>query len=341
MESALPLDNPVDQRMYRSRYGGLWVDRRDAHDILADRHARGLISEVDADHVAHYIDHGYVVFGGAVSADLLDEYLAFLERCWDDPSSPVWVHSGGKLVRMSRDLYDDVAKVASLHAYFPRAGELLFPLPVLRFLTQIYDRPPVAFQTMSMRLGSEEPLHLDSGPLSLTEPMSLAASWLALEDVRENSGEFEFVPGCHRLPEQLYHGTTKAHNGDMLEYGRVLAKTLEMCKDRGLKTERFMARAGDVLIWHGDLMHGGAVIEDRSRTRKSLVTHFMPLGVMPTFYDFSKATECAYPTGGNCLDDRDVARSTPSMEPSWKQRVPMPVKAFARRHVDRLSSHLK
>jgi hypothetical protein len=284
-----------------------------------------------------------VIFPGAVSAELVDEYLDFFEHSWDDPSCRARVHSGGKLVRISRDLYDKVAKVASLHSYFPRAGELLFPPPVLRFLTQIYDRPPVAFQTMSMRLGSEEPLHIDTGPLSLTEPMTMTASWLALEDVRENSGEFEYVPGSHRLPELLHHGNTKAHYGDFAEYGRILVETREMCEERGLKTERFMARKGDVLIWHADLMHGGAIIEDRSRTRKSLVAHFMPLGVMPTFLDFSKATEYAYATGGYCLDDREFAARLPWSPPakSWKQKIPPPVKTFARRHVDRLSSHLK
>ena len=48
---------------------------------------------------------------------------------------------------------------------------------------------------MSMRKGSEEPLHIDTGPLTLTEPMTLCASWVALEDVQPDSGEFEYVPG--------------------------------------------------------------------------------------------------------------------------------------------------
>ena len=88
----------------------------------------------------------------------------------------------------------------------------------------------------------------------------------------------------------------------MAEYGRVLQRIHEFSAERGLKTERFMAKKGDVLIWHGDLMHGGAKIVDPSLTRKSLVAHFMPLGVMPNFYDFSNVTTYAYPNGGHCLD---------------------------------------
>ena len=356
MELAIPLGSPTMPPMYRSRYGGLWIDRRDAHEILADRQDRGLVTAAEAEGIAQYIEHGYVVFPKAVDAQLVDEYLDFFQECWDHPPDSVFAHSGGQVLPLSPQLYDKVAKVSSLHHFFPRAGELIFPPAVLRFLTQIYEREPAVFQTMSMRWGSEEPLHIDTGPLALTEPMSMAASWVALEDVQENSGEFQFVPGSHRLPELLHHGTTKAHHGDMLEYGKILNRTSEMCEERGLKTERFMARKGDVLIWHADLMHGGAVIEDRDRTRLSLVAHYMPLGVMPTFYDFSHVTEHAYESGGNCIDGRQArelkepaVKSDPPAAPApapstvqtLKRHIPLPVKAAARRAADKLGSYLK
>jgi phytanoyl-CoA hydroxylase len=353
MELTIPVDKPSEERMYRSRFGGLWVDRRDAHEILADRQSRGLVTEDEAVGLAQYIDHGYVVFPQAVPGELIDEYLDFFERMWDDAPSTIYAHSRGTVLSLSREFHDKVAKVSSIHSYFDRAGELIFPPAVLRFLTQIYDRPPVVFQTMSMLWGSEESLHIDTGPLSLTEPMSLAASWVALEDVQESSGEFEYVPGSHRVPEMLHHGATKAHYGDLIEYGRILRSTREHCDARGLKTERFMARKGDVLIWHADLMHGGAIIEDHERTRKSLVAHFMPLGVMPTFQDFSRVSEFAYPTGGHCIDalvkagpvqhvlTPVQAGEAPPSPKSWKQQIPLPVRAIARKTVDKVSARLK
>ncbi len=157
---------------------------------------------------------------GAVSDEVIDDYLDFFEHSWDDAPATICAYHQGQVQRMSRDLYDKVAKVSCLHWYYPRAAEIIFPPAVLRFLTQIYDRPPVAFQSMSMRKGSQEPLHIDTGPLTLTEPMSMAASWVALEDVKPHSGEFQFVPGSHRVPELLHHGVTKGHNGDMESTGR-------------------------------------------------------------------------------------------------------------------------
>jgi hypothetical protein len=44
--------------------------------------------------------------------------------------------------------------------------------------------------------------------------------------------------------------------------------------NRGLDWTTFPARKGDVFIWHAQLYHGGAPIEDMSLTRKSLVTHY-------------------------------------------------------------------
>jgi ectoine hydroxylase-related dioxygenase (phytanoyl-CoA dioxygenase family) len=352
MELAVPIHSTPEPPVFRSRYGGLWTDRNDAHDLLADLLTRGEVTKSEAQWLAHYIDHGYVVFPKAVDEELVDEYLEFFERAWDEAPDTIYAHSGGKVQLISRDLYDKVAKVSCLHWYFPRAGELIFPPPVLRFLTLLYQRPPVAFQTMSMRKGSEEPLHIDTGPLTLTEPMTMAASWVALEDVQPHSGEFEFVPGSHLLPEVLNDGTYKGHNGDMIAYGKVLQRTREMCEERGLKTERFVAKKGDVLIWHADLMHGGAPIEDPERTRKSLVAHFMPLGVMPTFYDFSRVSAFPYDNGGYCLDNLlyETTRRTAAVDrqddppaeraptKAWKEYVPLPMKAFVRKHVDRLSA---
>jgi phytanoyl-CoA hydroxylase len=342
--------------LYRSRYGGLWVDRRDAPDILEGRRARGEISDADAEVLAHYIDHGYVVFPKAVHESVIDEFLAVFETAWNAPPDRIFLHCKGQYLRMDRKFYDEVSKVGEMHTCFERAGELIFPPPVLRFLTQIYERPPVAFQTMTMRKGSEESLHIDTGPLTLTEPMSMVACWLALEDVQPRSGEFQFIPGSHNLPELLHHGTDKGHGGDYQEYDKVLKATLRMCEERGLETKTFMAKKGDVLVWHADLMHGGAPIQDRQQTRKSLVSHIMPFGVMPTFFDSSEVSAIRYARGGYHLDARWNAKPSRQQQEDvlsvaqhgkarpidlWREWVPLRVRervpssfaAWARRQV--------
>jgi phytanoyl-CoA hydroxylase len=354
MELELPDATASEEPLFRSRFGGLWIDRRDGHDLLAGKLSRGEVTAKDAEALTHYMDYGYVIFAKAVGDDVIDAYLDLFERSWDEAPPSIYVHVERRVEHISRQSYDKITKVSSLHCCFDQAGELIFPSAVLHFLTLIYDRPPVAFQTMTMRKGSEEALHIDTGPLTLTEPMTMAASWLALEDVRPGSGELEFVPGSHSVPEYLHHNMSKGHNNDMAAYGGVLQQMNAACAERGLITQRFEAKKGDILIWHADLLHGGAKIEDPLSTRKSLVSHFMPLGVMPTFYDSAEISALPYPNGGYCLDHLEVAtrnaaaasRSAgekPSQAPSQLRRlkryVPMPVRKIAREQVDWLASN--
>ena len=46
-----------------------------------------------------------------------------------------------------------------------------------------------------------------------------------------------------------------------------------------MPVKRLYVEAGDSLIWHPQLPHGGTPINDRSRTRFSLVLHNTPVGV--------------------------------------------------------------
>jgi len=358
MELAIPFESVPAEPMFRSRYGGLWTDRSDAHELLAERKKAGWYDDAEAERLAYYIDHGYVILPGATDPEVVDDYLEFFERSWDEVPEAVMVISKGLTYPMTREFYDKVAKVSSLHLYYPRAGELIFPPEVLTFLQDIYERPPVAFQTMTMRKGSEESLHIDTGPLPLTEPMTLCASWVALEDIQANSGEFQYVPGTHLVPERLHWGVAKGHDNDMAEYGQTLQYIRGQMDERGLKVKNFMAKKGDVLIWHGELMHGGAPIADPSLTRMSLVAHFMPLGVMPAFYDFSNVSTYPYANGGHCLDSiaprkprssRTMTKPTPDAPRTpkseaagstlrrVKDHVPLPVRSFVRQQANWLS----
>ena len=299
---------PYEDHIYYSRYGGLWTDRRDAHEVLTHKKADGQIDEEMARNFEHFIDKGYVIFPRAVANELIDEYLNMFEQAWLNPPAGIYAHCNRKILPLSMDLYDSIAKVSDLHYYFPRAHEIIFPEPVRRFLTLVYDRPPVVFQTKSMRKGTEEPLHTDTGPLALTEPVALTASWLALEDVDLRAGALEYISGSHHV-EVLVNGVSKAHHDDYVAYHNALTEIRQRCKENGLPVVKFTAKKGDVLIWAADLMHGGAKIDDPTLTRKSLVCHFMPLGAMPTFYDFSKVNYVPYPNGTYALD-RNTPRST-------------------------------
>jgi len=297
-----------DRLPYFSSCGGLWIDRYDWAERLERKRTSGEITPQEAEDLRFYSEQGYLIFPQAVPRTTADAYRAYFDRIWIDPPPNVWVIHQHKVKALDPVMIDDVAKVADLHYYFPRASSIVYPPRVRRFLEILYERAPVIFQSMTTRKGTEEVLHQDTGPLALTEPMSLTASWLALEDVTPGSGELQFIPGSHRVPEKLIDGCTKYHNGDMQKYHEVLEFARAGCRARGLEVKTFIAKKGDVLIWAADLLHGGLPIADPTLTRKSLICHFMPYGAKPLFYDAANVGYVDYGNGGYGLDRFDASQ---------------------------------
>ena len=54
----------------------------------------------------------------------------------------------------------------------------------------------------------------------------------------------------------------------------------EYLKEVAERYERktFIARRGEIFLWHGMLIHGGAPIQNPSLSRRSYVCHYIPQG---------------------------------------------------------------
>jgi len=69
-----------------------------------------------------------------------------------------------------------------------------------------------------------------------------------------------------------------------------------------LKRETFIARRGDVQLWHSDFAHGGSP-NLTTVSRKSVVFHYSPRGIVPRYAQYrpvqSKrhSLDCYYLTG--------------------------------------------
>jgi ectoine hydroxylase-related dioxygenase (phytanoyl-CoA dioxygenase family) len=162
----------------------------------------------------------------------------------------------------------------------------------------LFERPILAFQTLTFIYGSQQPLHQDSAYVRVSSPLELVASWIALEDIEEGSGELVYYPGSHRLPEHLFHGQYKwapAGSSELEGY----AKRLEQRACRaGLTPLSFRPRKGDVLIWSADLIHGGAPRSRPDATRRSIVTHYCPTDQRPAYFPNSETN----PVPGSKVD---------------------------------------
>jgi hypothetical protein len=96
--------------------------------------------------------------------------------------------------------------------------------------------------------------------------------WVALEDVDADNGPVFYYPGSQRLPDPFFQQFgLQAGLGSYDSYESAQEALLEA---HGLKPIEFHAKAGDVLIWSANLVHGGKPITKEGRTRWSQVTHY-------------------------------------------------------------------
>lgn len=151
----------------------------------------------------------------------------------------------------------------------PAVADLAAEPSVLEALTELYGRRPIPFQTLDFQRGSEQRLHADAVHFDSLPTGWMCGVWVALEDVGPHQGPVQLVTGSHRLaelrPERVVGDP--AHF-DYAQYEDLVAEAV-----RGLPVEPFLCERGEVLVWHGDLVHGGAPRRDPAATRWSQVTH--------------------------------------------------------------------
>jgi ectoine hydroxylase-related dioxygenase (phytanoyl-CoA dioxygenase family) len=56
-------------------------------------------------------------------------------------------------------------------------------------------------------------------------------------------------------------------------------------KRRGGTVKQFLAKRGDVLLWHGRLMHQGARPRDPKMERRSLIAHYSGINHRPNMHE--------------------------------------------------------
>lgn len=279
------------QAEYFSRFGGLWTDRMDAREIVAGKLQDGLIDEDEAGLIDHWIRKGYVILRNAVPAETCDELRQVIAEAWDrgDPRLQIFPPGSSAPLPPTDDAPRDRMRAVDVYVSFDAARRILLSPAIVRFLTVIFDRPPLLFQSLSFEKGSEQGMHQDTAYVVTSSPMELAAAWIALEDIRSGSGELMYYEGSHRTPEYYFSGEFKHWSPERdgpeqhEEWGRMLHGH---AKELGFTYRTFLPKQGDALIWSADLAHGGSPAKDRTATRRSLVGHYCPADVDPHYFSY-------------------------------------------------------
>ena len=289
-------DNPAAPP---SKFGGMWTDHGNALDLLAGKHELGLENDDQAALLSQWIRDGYVIIKNALPPSILDPARADLEAAYRGDLPNVIMECVEQQPRLSTFLPHHATlptKALDLHWLLPSTRRAIFAPKITDFLESVFERRPMASQTLGFWRGSQQGSHQDSAYVSYSLNMHFCASWIAYEDVQQGAGELLFYPGSQKLPEYLYvDGLKNIVDADRLHPQNVLSQQIAQhvnelpgrAAEAGLTEHTFLGKAGDVLIWSADLAHGGKPISANA-TRMSMVTHYCPKELTPLFFEQAK-----------------------------------------------------
>jgi phytanoyl-CoA hydroxylase len=221
----------------------MWIT--DEHRYQFEREGYAVVPGLfTAGEVAGYRDHFMRLRGqGAFPGDLVGV----------DPASNDPLKQYPRMIHMHR--WDDLSRRWMLDARLGECMTGLLGLEPFAVQTMLYFKPPGA---------RGQALHQDQYYLRVS-PGTCIASWLALDDCDEANGCLEVVPGSHRWPLLC---TEKADTTE--SFTDVTVPIPE-----GTEVRRVVMRAGDVMFFHGSLVHGSHPNRTAARFRRSLIGHYI------------------------------------------------------------------
>lgn len=134
-------------------------------------------------------------------------------------------------------------------------------------MTELLGEEPLAAQTMfyfKPPTARGQALHQDQMYLR-AQPGTCLAAWLAVDDCDVENGCMEIVPGSHTLP-LLCHV-----EADITQ--SFTSKTVPV--PEGYTPIPALMKAGDVLFFHGNLIHGSGANTSTHRFRRALIGHYI------------------------------------------------------------------
>ena len=244
-----------------------WLDEPDAAAKLA---ADPLLQQFDhetQEQLKSWVSHGYMIFKNFLSKDQVESINREIDRL--KHSKTIEPLPNGKLM------------FAFHHSEF--LDDIVRDQRFMHLFSYIFRQPVFPFQSINFDKGSQQRAHSDSIHMTTFPLGYLAAAWFALEDVKPDNGPLFYYPGSHRLPYFLNPSLDVAKSE--ISFRRDRYTLYEDAIDRQIQQtkipkERFLASAGDVLIWHANLLHGGEPIHDPLSTRKSMVVHYFGQNVI-------------------------------------------------------------
>lgn len=167
----------------------------------------------------------------------------------------------------SNDPLKKYPRMIHMHRWDETSLQWMIDPRINAHLTALAGREPFAVQTMiyfKPPKARGQALHQDQYYLRV-QPGTCVAAWMALDDCDEENGCLQVVPGSQTWPLLC---TTKA---DVMQSFTDVTVPLPS----GTEARPMVMRAGDVLFFNGQLVHGSLPNRSETRFRRALIGHYI------------------------------------------------------------------
>jgi len=207
---------------------------------------------------------GYVIvrelFSPAEAAAFSDHYMDLRARgVYEGDFAGVDLSSADPLKRYPRMIH--------MHRWDDVSLRWMIDSRLNAVMTDLLGREPFAVQTMlyfKPAGGRGQALHQDQYYLRV-RPGTCIAAWMALDRCDEENGCLQVVPGSHRWPVLC---TEKADTNQSFT-------DVTVPLPPGQQTVPIIMDPGDVLFFHGQLVHGSLPNTSSDRFRRALIGHYI------------------------------------------------------------------
>ena len=277
-----------------------WFDQPNPLEILENRRCKEQLGEEDYHLLRKWVTDGYCVVSGVIPDDAIDSMLLDFDKLWtaDQPfdglpffnlrlgphGSPVTL-SHAELLKFgltkrleARD--NSHWRINHFDAYSAGAKTIYHNPELIRLTSLIFACLSAPEATLNFMYGSAQDAHQDTAVFHIFPPNYLIGAWIACEDISPDSGPLMFYPGSHREPifakfDNYPQTNLRTSDPELVQAYREYVNELTSKYNR----ELFFAKKGEVLLWHGMMLHGGSEIKNPKQTRKSYVIHYIPAGM--------------------------------------------------------------
>lgn len=221
---------------------------------------------LDDEQIQRYHDDGYLVIEGLLNRSEIDEMAQTFDVLHAKGSIP-GCFTIGSSEEIARDPLQLYPRMMHPHRIDPIALRFMLHPAIMNVLTDLLAEEPIAAQSMfywKPPNARGQALHQDNFYLRV-HPGTCIAAWAPLDDCDEENGCLVVAPGSHRLeifcPEEA-------------------DPTISFTKHfvpvpTGLAEVPVMMKAGDVLFFGGNLIHGSYPNQSVTRFRRTFIAHYV------------------------------------------------------------------